>query len=217
MTTGWIAADWPAPDNVIAGTTLRTGDIESVGLPGVPCWLNQVHGTRVVEVGNFDEPPDADASIGSRPADVCVVNTADCVPVLLCSSDGRVIGIAHAGWRGMAAGIIENTVAKMAHDPGELLAWLGPAISQRSFEVGDEVRDAFVEHDDAADSCFAINDRGRWQADLYGLARLRLSAAGVTDVYGGGWCTYSDQERFFSFRRQPRCGRLISFVALKSP
>lgn len=214
MTAGWIAADWPAARNIVAGTTLRTGDIANLQLPGEPCWLKQVHGARVVVAGSFDMPPDADAAVGSQPADVCVVTTADCVPVLLCSSDGGEIGIAHAGWRGMAAGVIENTIAAIAHDPDDLLAWLGPAISQPSFEVGDEVREAFVVHDGAAESCFIINDRGRWQADLYSLARLRLSAAGVTKVYGGGCCTYLDEQRFFSYRRDGGSGRMVSFVAL---
>ena len=213
MSDEWIRADWPAPGNIVAGTTLRTGDIAAVGLPGRPCWLNQLHGTFVVGVDSFDTPPDADASVGSRTGDVCVVKTADCLPVLLCSSDGREVGIAHAGWRGLAAGVIENTIASMAHDPGDLLAWLGPAISQPAFEVGDDVRDAFVVHDSTADSCFVSNARGRWQADLYALARLRLSAAGVAEVHGGGLCTYGDEKRFFSHRRDGDTGRMVSFVA----
>jgi len=131
----------------------------------------------------------------------------------LCSSDGREVGIAHAGWRGLAAGVIENTIASMAHDPGDLLAWLGPAISQPSFEVGDDVRQAFVVHDSAADSCFVSNAQGRWQADLYALARLRLRTAGVTEVHGGGLCTYGDEKRFYSHRRDGATGRMVSFVA----
>ncbi len=213
MSDEWIRADWPAPKNIVAGTTLRTGDIAAVELPGRPCWLNQLHGTFVVGVDSFDTPPDADASVGSRTGDVCVVKTADCLLVLLCSSDGREVGIAHAGWRGLAAGVIENTIASMAHDPGDLLAWLGPAISQPAFEVGDDVRDAFVVHDSTADSCFVSNAQGRWQADLYALARLRLSAAGVTEVHGGGLCTYGDEKRFFSHRRSGDTGRMVSFVA----
>ncbi len=213
MSDEWIRADWPAPGNIVAGTTLRTGDIAAVRLPGRPCWLNQLHGTFVVGVDSFDTPPDADASVGSRTGDVCVVKTADCLPVLLCSSDGREVAIAHAGWRGLAAGVIESTIASMTHDPGDLLAWLGPAISQPAFEVGDDVRDAFVVHDSTADSCFVSNARGRWQADLYALARLRLSAAGVAEVHGGGLCTYGDEKRFFSHRRDGDTGRMVSFVA----
>ncbi len=213
MSGEWIRADWPAPANIIAGTTLRCGDIAAVKLPGRPCWLNQVHGTNVVAAGNFAAPPDADGSVGTRPGDVCAVKTADCLPVLLCSTDGLEIGIAHAGWRGLAAGVVENTIAKMVHDPGDLYAWLGPAISQPSFEVGDDVREAFLVHDSGAEACFVSNAKSRWQADLYGLARLRLKAAGVTDVYGGGLCTHSDKKRFFSYRRDGDSGRMVSFVA----
>lgn len=213
MTCDWLRADWPAPDNIVAGTTLRTSDFATVELPGKPCWLDQRHGTCVVAAGDFDAPPSADAAVSSRPGDVCVVETADCLPVLLCSADGRGVGIAHAGWRGMAAGVIENTVAEMTQDPASLLAWLGPAISQPSFEVGDEVREAFLVHDPSAASCFVGNERRRWQADLFALARLRLQAAGVSEVYGGGLCTYSDEKRFFSYRRDGSSGRMVSFVA----
>ncbi|MCH7830497.1 MAG: peptidoglycan editing factor PgeF [Proteobacteria bacterium] len=209
----YLAPDWPAPANIVAGTTLRTGDIANVSLPGEPCWLHQVHGNVAVAAARFDIPPDADASVSQTPGDVCVVKTADCLPVLLCSADGAHIGAAHAGWRGLAAGIIESTIAKIAADPVDLLVWLGPAISQQSFEVGEEVRDAFVMHDSAATSCFKINDRGRWQADLVALARQRLEAAGVKSIFGGGFCTYLDKERFFSYRRNPGCGRMVSFIA----
>lgn len=213
MSGEWIRADWPAPANIVAGTTLRSGNIAAVKLPGKPCWLNQVHGANVVAAARYAAPPDADGSVGTRPGDVCAVKTADCLPVLLCSTDGLEIGIAHAGWRGLAAGVVENTIAKMVHDPGDLLAWLGPAISQPSFEVGDDVREAFLVHDSAAQSCFVSNANSRWQADLYALARLRLKAAGVTDVYGGGLCTHSDKKRFFSYRRDGDTGRMVSFVA----
>ncbi len=213
----WIAADWSAPSHIVAGTTLRTNECARLPLPGEPCWLNQVHGANVVTAGQFDDPPDADASVKGSDPFLCVVRTADCLPVLMCSRDGGVFGAAHAGWRGLAAGVIENTVAKLAVDPRELLVWLGPAISQPAFEVGDEVRDAFLEHDPKATDCFATNSRGRWQADLYGLARQRLAAAGVSEVFGGGFCTYLDEERFHSFRRDPACGRLVSFVGLRTP
>ncbi|MCP5089603.1 MAG: laccase domain-containing protein, partial [Gammaproteobacteria bacterium] len=124
------------------------------------------------------------------------------------------VAAAHAGWRGLAAGVIEATVAAMAHEPGDLLVWMGPAISQPSFEVGDEVRAAFVETDREAAACFVANARGRWQADLDELARRRLAALGVTRVYGGQFCTFADKERFYSYRRNPDCGRMVSFVAL---
>jgi len=216
MSDDWIRADWPAPDNIIAGTTVRDGNIASIGLPGEPCWLNQVHGADVVTAGHFNERPDADASVGDKPGDVCVARTADCVPVLFCAKNGTEIGIAHAGWRGLAAGVIEATVSTMAHPGHELLVWLGPAISQPAFEVGAEVRDTFVSQDPDAAACFVANDKGRWQADLYDLARRRLAALGVTDVYGGGYCTFTDNERFFSYRRNADCGRMVSFVAIKA-
>ena len=219
MTDGLIMADWPAPENVVAvnGTVLRGGDIADADLPGDPCWLKQVHGADVVEAGAFGSPPDADGAVSRRAANVCVVKTADCLPVLLCATDGRTVAGAHAGWRGLAAGVVENTVAKMAVDPREILAWFGPAISQPAFEVGGEVREAFVARHAESASCFETNDRGRWQADLYGLARLRLAVAGVVNVYGGGLCTFSDERRFYSYRRDPGRGRLVSFVGLKPP
>ena len=214
--TDWIAADWPAPDNVIAGTTLRNGNIESLRLPGDPCWLKQVHGADVVAAGRYDSPPIADASVGDQPGDVCVVRTADCLPVLFCSVDGSEIAAAHAGWRGLAAGILEATIRRMAHDPGELMVWMGPAISQAAFEVGGEVRAAFVDQDTGAADCFESNRRGRWQADLYALARRRLKTAGVSACHGGGLCTFADAERFFSYRRDADSGRMVSFIALKA-
>ena len=219
----WIKADWPAPSNIVAGTTLRTADASFLPASGTPCWLNQVHGSSVVVASDYDVPPEADASIsgsdpksGSDPV-LCVVRTADCLPVLMCSKDGGTFAAAHAGWRGLAAGIIENTVDALDVDPSNLLVWMGPAISQVSFEVGDEVRAAFLVHDAHAEACFEANARGRWQADLYGLARQRLAAVGVTDVFGGDFCTFLDEDRFFSFRRDSECGRLVSFVGLKSP
>jgi len=216
MSAAWIPADWPAPDNIVAGTTLRSGSIASLELPGKPCWLNQQHGTNVVTAGLYDTPPDADASVGLKPGDVCVVKTADCLPVLLCSKDGARVAAAHAGWRGLAAGVIEATVARLAHPPGDILVWMGPAISQAVFEVGDEVKDAFVACDPGSAACFVANKRGRWQANLYELARRRLSALGVVAMYGGGFCTHTDHARFFSYRRDPDCGRMVSFVAIKS-
>ncbi|MBT8447237.1 MAG: peptidoglycan editing factor PgeF [Gammaproteobacteria bacterium] len=215
MSADWIAADWPAPPSVIAGTTLRTGRLDMLKLPGEPCFLKQVHGAEVVIAADYATPPEADACVGRLPGDVCAVRTADCLPVLFCSSDGTKIAAAHAGWRGLAAGILEATVAGMAHDPIDLIAWLGPAISQAAFEVGNEVKAAFVQKDPGDARCFEPNDRGRWQADLYELARRRLSASGVSGIYGGGFCTYADTERFFSYRREPDCGRMISFIARK--
>lgn len=213
----WIAADWPAPQTVVAGTTLRDSRYEELELDGEPCWLEQVHGPDVVDAQAFDSPPRADASVSRHPGRICVIRTADCLPVLLCSNDGTVVAAAHAGWRGLAAGVVENAVAGMKVQPNAILAWLGPAISQASFEVGDEVRAAFIAHEAAASEHFERNSRGRWQADLYGLARQRLRAIGVTAIYGGGFCTFQDVQRFYSYRRNPDCGRLVSFVALQAP
>lgn len=213
----WIAADWPAPENIVAGTTLRNKDLSSLPLPGEYCWLSQVHGTNVVSAGHFDTPPEADGATGRGAGYVCAVRTADCLPVLMCSTDGSVFAAAHAGWRGLAAGVIENTLTQLKTAPADLLVWLGPAISQVSFEVGDEVREAFLLSDPHAGDCFKANSRQRWQADLYGLAKRRLNAAGVKNIFGGDFCTYLDEERFFSYRRNPDCGRLVSFVGLDNP
>lgn len=216
MREDWIPAAWPAPDTVVAGTILRGGDIATISLSGEPCWLTQVHGASVVQAGHYDTPPEADAVVGRKPGDVCVVRTADCLPLLFCAADGSEIAAAHAGWRGLAAGVIEATVANMSHEPGELRAWLGPAISQRAFEVGDEVREVFMLQDAGAAVCFAANKRGRWQADLYELARRRLRASGVSAISGGNFCTFADAKRFYSYRRDRDTGRLVSFVAFKA-
>ncbi len=215
MSENWIRADWPAPGNIVAGTTLRTGDIHSVPISGEARWLNQVHGADVVLAGSFTAPPDADASVSRDAAHVCVVRTADCLPVLFCSADGTEVAAAHAGWRGLAAGVLENTVAAMRSEADNLLVWIGPAISQLNFEVGGEVRDKFLADSAAAEACFEANASGRWQADLYGLARQRLAASGVEAIYGGAWCTFADSERFYSYRRDQETGRMVSFVALK--
>lgn len=214
MSASWIPAQWPAPAPVIAGTTLRGGSLSDLALPGEPCWLKQVHGTAIVDAGVYETPPAADGCVGRNIGDVCVVRTADCLPLLMCSVNGHEIAAVHCGWRGLAGGVLENTIVRMSSQSADLMAWLGPAISQRSFEVGDEVRKAFVEHDGKAARCFEANDRGRWQGDLYALARLRLVAAGVTRIYGGDFCTYIDSERFFSYRRDPDCGRMVSFISI---
>ncbi|MEL7187590.1 MAG: peptidoglycan editing factor PgeF [Pseudomonadota bacterium] len=217
MAVDWIRADWPAPASVVAGTTLRSRDGKALPVAGTPCWLQQVHGSRVVAASAYDDMPEADASVSGDEGYICVVRTADCLPVLLCSRDGLSFAAAHAGWRGLAAGVLENTVATLGVAGSELLAWLGPAISQPSFEVGGEVRAAFVDHDAQAAMFFEPNARGRWQADLYGLARQRLASVGVNDTYGGGLCTVADEKRFFSYRRDADSGRMLSFIATASP
>jgi YfiH family protein len=188
-------------------------------LPAEPLWLEQVHGSEVADLdvasGQASAvPPTADAAIARRAGNVCVMQVADCMPVLFAARDGRAVAAAHAGWRGLAAGVLEATVARLAVAPRELIAWLGPAIGPAHFEVGGEVRAAFLAHDPAAATAFSANSRGRWQCDLGALARRRLTAAGVTAVFGGGWCTYSDPLRFFSYRRAGQCGRMAALIWL---
>ena len=211
-----IRPDWPAPDNVAAGTSTRHAADGT--LPEDLKFLNQVHGATVVtieQVRKATAPIDADAVTGRAQGDRCAVRTADCLPILICARDGSKIAAAHGGWRGVESGIIEATVAALDAEPNELLAWLGPAISQQHFEVGAEVREAFLAGDPGAGACFAANARGRWQADLYGLARRRLHACGVRAVYGGNWCTYRDAELFYSYRRDADTARMVSFIHLK--
>ena len=200
-----------APADVAAN---RAHLSQMLSLPAEPLWLNQVHG---VAVASADAPapaagPTADAAVARTAGEVCVVMVADCLPVLFASRDGRRLAAAHAGWRGLAAGVLERTVAALGV-PGDVLsAWLGPAISQQNFEVGGEVREAFVAADPGAASAFVANARGRWQADLVGLARRRLAALGVTEVSGGHWCTYADSEQFYSHRRDGRGGRMAALI-----
>jgi YfiH family protein len=207
----WFRADWPAPPGIIAGTTLKGSEF---ALPAKPRFLNQVHGTRAVRMGSpdFDDgAPDADAVIADRSGDICVVRTADCLPILLSSLDGQEIAAIHAGWRGLAAGIVEATLDEMNTPAADLIAWFGPAISQAAFEVGSEVRESFGEWGQI-EALFRVNERGRLQADLFGLARARLSRNGVLSAYGGGLCTVSDPQRFYSYRRDGDTGRMLSFI-----
>jgi polyphenol oxidase len=177
------------------------------GLPSEPNWLQQIHGVAVADLDSLQRrvagQPVADASVTCEPDVVCAILTADCLPVLLAAADGSAVAAAHAGWRGLAAGVLEATVGVLRKQvgPEPLLAWLGPAIGPEYFEVGEEVRAAFLRHDMRADSAFALNDAGRWQCDLYALARQRLQALGITAISGGGFCTYADEGRFYSHRR----------------
>ncbi|WP_082824077.1 peptidoglycan editing factor PgeF [Crenobacter luteus] len=185
-------------------------------LPSEPAWLNQVHGVTVVAADKVGRAvPDADASVSRTPGVVCAIMTADCLPVLLADVDGTVVGAAHAGWRGLAGGVIEATVAAMGVPGDKLVAYLGPAIGPDAFEVGPEVRDAFVAHDAAADAAFTPIDDGKYLADIYALARLRLAALGVTRIAGGDACTVIERDRFFSYRRDKVTGRMASCVWLK--
>jgi polyphenol oxidase len=187
-------------------------------LPAEPAWIEQVHGTDVAELDVLPEGRAprvaADASVSRRAGRVCVVQVADCLPVLFAACDGSAIAAAHAGWRGLAAGVLEATVAELDVDASRLMAWLGPAIGPEHFEVGDEVRAVFVAREPESARAFAANARGRWQCDLSALARRRLIALGVTQIFGGPWCTFADPARFFSYRRDGRCGRMAALLWL---
>jgi YfiH family protein len=190
---------------------------EALALPQEPLWLEQVHGSAVWEAdaGGAAGPPRADAVIARTPGHIGVIQVADCLPVLLAAPDASAVAAAHAGWRGLAAGVLEATVGNLGGDPAALLAWLGPAIGRAHFEVGAEVRAAFLRHAAAAAAAFSVNARGRWQCDLIALARQRLHALGVQHVFGGDWCTYEDRARFFSYRRDGRCGRMAALIWLE--
>jgi YfiH family protein len=214
----FIAAPWPAPVSVHAWTTLRSfGDMRGEGrsrlkgrVPSEPVWLRQVHGTRVVDADAHPQFPDADAAVARAPGTVCAVLMADCMPVFLAEESGRVVAVAHAGWRGLSGGVIEATIDAMKVRPSSLMAWLGPAIGPQAYEVGEDVRAAFTGYEDL----FSATRPGHWLLDLYGVARRRLAKAGVARVHGGGYCTFRDSERFFSYRRDRAAERMAAFVWL---
>jgi polyphenol oxidase len=221
----YIEPAWPAPTGVRALTTTRDTDPDLVALPSAPHWLHQVHGIEVADLDAHLQPADADAAITRARGVVCAIRTADCLPVLLAASDGSVVGAAHAGWRGLAAGVLEATIARMRAGMARdmpLVVWLGPAIGAAHFEVGDEVRAAFIVHDPAAAVAFVQNPRGRWQCDLYLLAHQRLKACGVNTISGGGLCTYADAARFHSYRRDVQhhgmatTGRMSTLIWIES-
>jgi YfiH family protein len=187
---------------------------QALALPSAPRWLQQVHGTTVAELGPLpgDAEPRADAAVSRVPGTVLAILTADCLPVLLCAADGGEIAAAHAGWRGLAAGVLESTLLSMTSSPAQVMAWLGPCIGAASYEVGAEVREAFVAAGGAADPAFVPSRPGHWWCDLAALARRRLEAAGVTRIHGGGFDTHADA-RFYSYRRDgARSGRLASLI-----
>ncbi|HET8584533.1 MAG TPA: peptidoglycan editing factor PgeF, partial [Casimicrobiaceae bacterium] len=183
-------------------------------LPSPPVWLAQVHGADVATIGPTapPAPPRADAAITREPDVVLAARVADCMPVLFADRDASVVAVAHAGWRGLAASILENTVAAMTCSPARIVAWLGPAIGRRAFEVGSDVYDAFVGQDASARTAFTAKSPGKWLADLEALAQMRLARAGVHAIDGGGLCTFSDRARFFSYRRDGTSGRMAAFV-----
>lgn len=235
-----LTPTWPAPANVRAMVTTRQGGNSlppydgfnlglhvgddpamvnahraalAAALPAKPVWLNQVHG---IDVANLSMPlhdhVTADAAAAFAPNQVCAVMTADCLPVLFARIDGSAVAAAHAGWRGLCDGVLEAAVATLGSTT-PVMAWLGPAIGPSAFEVGDEVRQAFVAHDPAANLTFAPSQNaGKWLADIYQLARLRLAAAGVTQIFGGDLCTVSDPQRFYSYRRDKTTGRMASLI-----
>jgi polyphenol oxidase len=196
----------------VAANRARLRSLLSLGAE--PAWLNQVHGVAVsdVDAAGSSIPVTADASVSAQGGSACVVMVADCLPVLFASRDGARIGAAHAGWRGLLSGVLEATVQALKAPGRDLLAWLGPCISREHFEVGAEVREEFVKQDPCASAYFDRNARGRWQADLVGLAKRRLGQMGVTEVSGGTWCTFADRERFYSHRRDGKGGRLAALI-----
>lgn len=241
--SAWLDADWPAPPGVRALVTLRHGPgrsqppfdafnlgsrcgddpdavahnrrqlAEALGLPSPPRWLRQVHGTAVAVEPGVDEPA-ADAAVTATPGTVLAILTADCLPVVFAARDGSEVAAAHAGWRGLAGGVLEATVAAMRTAPRALVAWLGPAAGPNAYEIDAPVRDAFLAHDPRAAAAFAASRPGHWRIDLYAIARQRLADAGIgaADIHGGGLCTISEPGRFFSHRRDGRSGRIATLA-----
>ena len=235
----WIVPDWPAPKCIRSLITTRNGGVSrgpcasfNLGLrtgddpqavaanrallrellPQEPRWLKQVHGARVVAADSVTAPPEADASVARAPGTVCAIMIADCLPVLLTDRSGRIVAAAHAGWRGLAAGVVEATVRAMEVAPGEVLAYLGPCIGPGAFEVGVDVYEAFMKSDPIAQGAFRPLHPGKWLADLPGLTRQALARAGVSLIYGEPQCTYADSGRFFSYRRDPATGRMAALI-----
>lgn len=236
-----IKVDWPVPGNVHAYSTLRSGGISDppysswnlamhvgdapevvaenraileheLNLPATPLWLQQVHGNRIVDAATAAQDVQADGSFTEETGVVCAVMTADCLPVLISNRKGSRIAAVHAGWRGLAGGVIEAALERFPDGADEIIVWLGPAIGPRAFEVGNEVRDIFIAQDEYAEDAFQTSDGGKWMADLYLLARIRLARRGIRHVYGGGLCTYSEPNRFFSYRRDQVTGRMVSLI-----
>jgi polyphenol oxidase len=223
MAAELVVPDWPVPAGVRALVTTRAlGDMKSPEgrarlrqhLPGEPKWLRQVHGVDVVDAASAPDGTAADAAHASGKNTVCVVMAADCMPVLLADERGQAVGIAHAGWRGLCAGVIEATIAAMGVPGARTIAWLGPAIGPDAYEIGEEVRAAFLQRDARAAAAFQPTRAGHWNLDLYAVARQRLAAQGVTRVSGGGFCTASDAARFFSHRRDKASERMAAAIWL---
>jgi polyphenol oxidase len=235
----WLQPDWPTPANIHAATTLRTGGVSQgefaslnpathvgdnlksvsqnrhiiktmLNLPSEPVWLNQIHSNRAVKAIATDTPQQADASYTDQPSVVCAVMTADCLPLLACSTDGSEIAAIHAGWRGLLDSVIDNTIAAMQNK--DLLVWLGPAIGPERFEVGDEVYAAYIAKSAEYAAAFKQQKQGKWLADIYQLARINLAFLGITKVFGGSFCTVTDEQRFYSYRRDQVTGRMVTLI-----
>jgi YfiH family protein len=220
---GILHPQWDAPARVRSiMSTRESGDMASAEaraylrgvLPADPMWLRQVHGTAVIDLDSSRSDVVADAAITRSSNRPCAIQVADCLPVLFAERSATVVGAAHAGWRGLAAGVLEATIAAMGVPGPEILAWLGPAIGPRAYEVGEEVRAAFLAHDEAASTAFSPTRPGHWLLDLCLVARQRLHAKGIRSLYGGGLCTYSDRDRFYSYRRDGPTGRMAAFIWL---
>ena len=237
-----IYPDWPAPKNVKALSTTRDGgcrsgpwtslnlggntgdDVNSVAenraklrelLPVEPVWLKQRHDTAIAQLDSVGYSLEADAAVSRQSGQVCAVLTADCLPLLLCERQGQAVAAVHCGWRGLSAGIIEAAVNALDFPPGQLMAWMGPAIGPDHYEVGADVFAAFSGYPSGAVAAFTPGRPGHWQLDLYELTRMKLARIGVNSVFGGGYCTYSDASRFFSYRRDGETGRQASLVWLE--
>ncbi len=246
LNSSFITPDWPAPEGVRAVSTTRQGGNsqppfatfnlathvaddpqqvaenrdylqQQLNLPSSPAWMNQVHG---IELHTLVEPQltplNGDGVVSHKAGLVCAVMTADCLPVLLCDRSGQAVAAVHAGWRGLCSGIIERTIQQMQRPSEQLLAWLGPAIGPDAFQVGAEVRDRFIAHNPVAEKAFVRQDESHWLADLYQLARQRLLSQGVSAIYGGQYCTFQQNDLFFSYRREGKTGRMASLIWLQS-
>lgn len=243
MTIKIIKPEWPAPKNIVAFTTTRTGGVSQdactslnlgnrnadtseniaanrlilrteMHLPNEPYWINQTHSTIAIEIDHNYKLTEADASFTTKTNCICVVNTADCLPLLVCDRDGTAVAAIHAGWRGLLDGIIENTLDLFPQQPDEILVWLGPAIGPTVYEVGNEIRAQFIEHDPQAEQAFVASLNDRWLMNMYLLARQRIHTKGITAIYGGDHCTYTENDRFFSHRRDSKTGRQASLIYL---
>jgi YfiH family protein len=242
----WLAPNWPAPVNIHAATTLRTGGIskgpylslnpathvkdliepvlqnrkiisDMLSLPAEPIWLDQIHSNKIVKAEKTALPQQADASYSSESGVVCAVMTADCLPLLICSKDGKKIAAVHAGWRGLLAGVITNSISVLASQAPmsqltELLIWLGPAIGPNCFEIGTEVREAFIDKSQHYEKAFKLQNNQKYLADIYQLAKIELSTLGISDIYGGTYCTMTEEDRFFSYRRDNQTGRMATLI-----